>query len=76
MKTALEQTPMGISGIGVVNIREVNLEMAKEMIFDYAWKHDINYIGDIADHLNLDLEMAVRAIQELKDRGEIQEIET
>lgn len=55
------------SGSRVIDIREVTIEEAKRMIYEYLEGHNSQsiYPSEVADELGLDLEIAVKAIDEL-----------
>jgi hypothetical protein len=62
------------SEIKVINVRETTIEEAKKMIYQYYESHDTQsiYPSEAADELNLDLETAVKAIDELLEEGKLE----
>jgi len=54
-----------------VNIKDVPVPEAKDMVQDYYKDHDIAYPSDIADALSIPLKTTVMALEELKKEGKI-----
>lgn len=57
-----------------IEIREVTIEKAKEMIVNYLKEHPSTYPDDIADELAIDLKTTMQVVEELIKEGKIEEM--
>lgn len=60
-----------IEEMKVIRIRNISLKQAKKEILAYLKQRNSAYVGDIADTLGIDVQLAFKAVEELQREGEV-----
>lgn len=69
IRTAVRQM---VSGVRIVNVRHISMSQAKQEILSFLKGKEEAYPSDMADALDLDYELVVRALRELRQSGEVE----
>ena len=59
--------------IKVIKIRDIDYETAKKEVLGYYKSYKESYISEVAENLELDLELTARIVQELIKEGKLRE---